>query len=797
MSTRGKTLKLIIFYLIIINIPLINQLKSNDLYPASPSSSYGSDYFTRENLNTKKNKRLLNFDEINFDKKSKKKKVKIVGNLRLDNSVILRDSKIDEFEVLNQKSFSEIIKNLYATGFFSNVTITENKGIIFINVRENPIIDNIAFEGNKEIKDDTILNEISLKTKNVFSSSRVKSDILKIQNLYKRLGFFSTYIDPKIIKLGKNRINLVFEINEGLEAKIKKINFIGNREFSDSTLSDVIFSEESRWYKFWGSSDKFDQDRIDYDKDLLKKYYYDNGYIDFRVISANSQLVLDRKNFVINFKLSEGKRYLIKDVKLEITNKELQNIDFADLLSSEKNEWFSSKLVERDIDRITEKSSELGYAFVEVRPKIKKTKDGKIILTYLIVESSKIYVERINIRGNTKTHDKVIRREIQFSEGDAFNLSKIKKAERNLNKLGLFNKVELNYDPLPRTNKTNIDIEIEEASTGEFSVGAGFSSLDGALANVGIKESNLFGEGKELALQLGISTRKSNIDLKYTEPFFLEKDIAAGVDIFNIRNNMKTYSGYKHNMIGFKLRAGYEIMDDLRHFSSYTLRRDKIHDIDPATSIYIRSQEGKNVTSAIGQAIQYDKLNDRINPTDGYRIRFDLDYNGLGGDIKFISTELSLAKFTKLFETTFVGNFFEMGYIEPLDNQVKINDRFIFTGERIRGFKNAGVGPRDISTSDALGGEKYILSRNELNFSLGLPEDLGVGGLLFGDIGTLFKASETGTNVKDDIKLRASAGVGVSWQSPFGPVKIYLSKAFLKESFDKIETFRFSFGTTY
>ena len=455
------------------------------------------------------------------------------------------------------------------------------------------------------------------------------------------------------------------------------------------------------------------------------------------------------------------------------------------------------KLVERDIDRITEKSSELGYAFVDVRPKIKKTKDGKIILTYLIVESSKIYVERINIRGNTKTHDKVIRREIQFSEGDAFNLSKIKKAERNLNKLGLFSKVELNYDPLPRTNKTNIDIEIEETSTGEFSIGAGFSSLDGALANIGIKESNLFGEGKELALQLGLSTRKSNIDLKYTEPFFLEKDIAAGVDIFNIRNNMKTYSGYKHNMIGFKLRAGYEIIDDLRHFSSYTLRRDKIHDIDPATSIYIRSQEGKNVTSAIGQAIQYDKLNDRINPTDGYRIRFDLDYNGLGGDTNFISTELSFAKFTKIFETTFVGNFFEMGYIEPLDHQVKINDRFIFTGERIRGFKNAGVGPRDISTTDALGGEKYILSRNELNFSLGLPEDLGVGGLLFGDIGTLFKASETGTNVKDDIKLRASAGVGVSWQSPFGPVKIYLSKAFLKESFDKIETFRFSFGTTY
>ena len=791
--------KIFTIYSLIINYILLQRVNTNELYPTTPSSSYGSDYFKRKNLNNNYEIKDIDFKqkEVNDNFKSKQKNIKVKGNIRLDPTVIIRDSKINDYDFLDQKAFSNIIKNLYATGYFSDVKITENKQNIFISIKENPIIDNIAFEGNKEINDETILSEISLRAKKVFSSSKVKSDILKIQNLYKRLGFFSTFIDAKIINLGQNRINLVFEINEGLEAKIKKINFIGNKEFSDSTLSDVIFSEQTRWYKFWGSSDKFDQDRIDYDKDLLKKYYYDNGYIDFRVISANSQLVMDRKNFVINFKVFEGSRYMIEEINIEITNKELNNISFNDLISSEENDWFSSKLVERDIDKITEKSSDYGYAFVDVRPKIRKNKNGKVILTYVIEESEKIFVERINIRGNSKTHDKVIRREIQFSEGDAFNLSKIKKSERNLNKLGLFNKVELNYDPLPRSNKTNIDIEIEEASTGEFSVGAGFSSLDGALANVGIKESNLFGEGRELSLALGISTRKSNIDLKYTEPFFLGKNIATGIDIFNIRNNMKTYSGYKHNMIGFKLRAGYEIIDDLRHFSSYTLRRDKIHDIDPATSIYIRSQEGKNVTSAIGQALQYDNLNDRLNPTDGYRLRFDIDYFGLGGDSNHIATELAFAKFTKLFETTFVANFIEVGYIEPLDDQVKINDRFIFTGERIRGFKNAGVGPRDVSTTDALGGEKYIISRNELNFPLGLPEDLGVGGLIFGDIGTLFKASETGTNVRDDIKFRASAGIGISWQSPFGPVKIYLSKAFLKESFDKVETFRFSFGTTY
>lgn len=789
--------KLTSSYLFIFLIFLDAHLSSNEFYPATPSSSYKNDYFKKKRVNINKINQQTTNQGIYNKTLDIKNKIIVSGNVRLDSSVVIRDSKVNEYQSFNQKNLSNMIKNLYSTGYFSDVKVLEKNGTIYINIKENPVIDNIAFEGNKEIKDETIKSEISLKPKNVFSSSKVKSDILKIQNLYKRLGFFSTYIDPKIIKLGQNRVNLVFEINEGLEAKIKKINFIGNKEFSDSTLRDVIFSEESRWYKFWGSSDKFDQDRIDYDKDLLKKYYFDNGYIDFRVISANSQLIMDKKNFIINFKVFEGKRYLVSGLDFDIENKDLIKVDFTNLLSTEKGEWFSSKLIERDIDRITTKASELGYAFVEVRPKIKKTKENTVKLTYAIFESDKIYVERINIRGNTKTHDKVIRREIQFSEGDAFNLSKIMKSERNLKKLGLFNKVEFNYEPLPNSNKTNLDIQVEETSTGEFSVGAGFSSLDGALVNVGIKESNLFGEGKELALQLGLATRKSNIDLKYTEPFFLNRDIAAGIDIFNIRNNMKTYSGYKHNMIGFKIRSGYEIIDDLRHFSSYTLRRDKIHDIDPATSIYIRSQEGKNVTSAFGQAIQFDKLNDRLNPTDGYRLRFDLDYYGLGGDSKHVSTEFTAAKFTRLFETTFIGNFIEIGFIEPLDHQVKINDRFIFTGDRIRGFKNAGIGPRDTSTSDALGGEKYIVSRNELNFSLGLPEDLGVGGLLFGDIGTLFKASESGTNVKDDLKIRGSAGIGVSWQSPFGPVKIYLSKAFLKETFDKVETFRFSFGTTY
>ena len=304
------------------------------------------------------------------------------------------------------------------------------------------------------------------------------------------------------------------------------------------------------------------------------------------------------------------------------------------------------------------------------------------------------------------------------------------------------------------------------------------------MGNVGIKESNLFGEGKELGLNLGLSTRKNEIDLSYTDPYFMGKDLAAGIDLFNVRRNNKTYSGYKHNIVGFKLRAGYEIVDNLRHFSSYTLKRDKIHDIDNGTSIYIQQQEGKRVTSIIGQALQYSTLNDRINPTDGFKIRFDIDYYGLTGDVEHISTELKIANFFRIADGFVLSNFLEGGFISPI-KEVRINDRFFINGDQLRGFKNLGIGPRDESTSDALGGEIYYVSRNEISFPIGLPDDLGVGGIIFGDIGTLYNTASSGVGIKDQTNLRASVGVGLSWISPFGPVKFYLTRALLKENYDK------------
>ena len=780
--------KKILFFTFLIFLFSTNNVNSQDNSPASPSSSYNNEYFSKD-------EKLIENKPVVIPKNTQ---IVVQGNNRLDSSVVIRDSLIDQNKT-SPKDLSIAIKNLYKTGYYENVNIYKNDNIVFINVKENPLIDQISVEGNTEISDEIILAELESKSRNVFSTDLIKNDVKKIQTIYKRSGYFSTFVEPKYIKLGQNRVNLVFEVYEGKEATIKKINFLNNNVFSDSTLRDVVSSSEYRWYEFWGSNDQFDRDRVNYDKDLLKEYYYKNGYIDFKVISANSSLVKNKKDFIVNFNLSEGNRYKINDVKVDSSIRKLSNKQLSSLLEIESGDWYNTDKIDKTIKNINEKTSELGYAFVEVIPRIRKLKKtNKLNIIFSIDQGSKIYVDRINIKGNIKTEDKVIRREIELVEGDPFNSLKLRQSEKNVRSTGLFENVEFKVDELSGTNKSTVDVEVTERSTGEFSVGAGFSSLDGALGNIGIKESNVFGQAKELSLDLGLSTRRSSIDLSYTDPYFLDSDVAAGIDIFNIRRNNKTYSGYKHNIIGFKLRAGYELFDDFRHISSYTLKRDKIHDIDNATSLFIREQQGKRTNSIIGQAFQYDKLNDRLNPSDGYRVRLDLDYYGLVGDSEHFSSELKIANFYRISDGggLYLGTFIEGGFIASIKD-VKINDRFFLNGDRLRGFKNLGIGPRDTSTGDALGGEIYYLLRNELNFPLGLPDDLGLSGLAFIDVGSIYNTNSSGSLVKDENKLRASAGIGLTWISPFGPVKFFLSKAILKENYDKKEIFRFSFGTTY
>ena len=427
-----------------------------------------------------------------------------------------------------------------------DVNVLHKDNVITVTVEENPVINQISFEGNEDFKDETLKEEISLRSRLVYTKSKLLSDTKRLQEVYRRSGRFSAKVLPKIIKLSSNRVNIVFEINEGKVTRVSKVNFIGNKEFSDSTLLDVITTKESRWYKFFSVDDTYDPDRINYDRELLRRYYLKNGYVDFRVVSAIAELTSNKKNFFITFTIIEGDRYKVSDVDVKVSIPELDKEDFLEVIETEKNEWYSSDDVDKSLENIESLSGSMGYAFVDVAPRIKRDqKDKTLTVNYTVKEGKKVFVENIDIVGNRRTLDKIIRREFLISEGSPFSSEKVKKSKDELRRLGIFEKVEVETESGSSPDRVNVNVEVQERATGEFTIGAGYSTSDGPVGNTHIRERNLLGKGQDLKLSFSLSGRTSQIDLSFTEPYFMDKDLSAGFDIFKIEKDYQDESGYK------------------------------------------------------------------------------------------------------------------------------------------------------------------------------------------------------------------------------------------------------------
>ena len=445
---------------------------------------------------------------------------------------------------------------------------------------------------------------------------------------------------------------------------------------------------------------------------------------------------------------------------------------------------------------------DLQYAFVDVRPVVTRNREELLInVTYEIEEGPRVFVERIEITGNVRTIDRVIRREIELVEGDPFNASKLERSEARIRNLGFFERVNVETAQGSAPDRVVISIDVAEQSTGQLSVGAGFSSVDGPLGDVVLRERNLLGRGQDLRLRGTLSGRGSELDLSFTEPYFLERDLSAGFDLFRITRDNQDESSFDENALGFGLRAGYPLADRLRQTVRYRFEQREVENIASDASPFILEQEGTTTSSLIGHQIVYDQLDSRITPTDGYILRFSNDLSGLGGDVRYLRTRASADYFLPLFQDVILGVRGEVGYIFGIDDDVRVTDRFFVGGGNFRGFQTAGVGPRDIN-EDSLGGDVYGIGSIELTFPLGLPEELGLAGRTFTDFGTntsvdndLFSSDPD--RVLDSASLRLSAGVGVSWSSPFGPIRIDLAYPLLKEDFDQEENFRFSFGTRF
>jgi len=727
--------------------------------------------------------------------------IRVEGTQRIEPATVRSYMTVRPGDPFSQAALDDSLTSLFATGLFADVVMRRDGSVLVVSVVENPIINRIAFEGNRRISDDVLEAEVQLRPRVVFTRTRVQNDVARILEVYRRSGRFAATVEPQIIQLDQNRVDLVFEIDEGPMTGVRRISFVGNRAFSDARLREQLQTQESRWWRFLTSDDTYDPDRLAYDRELLRRYYLKNGYADFRIVSAVAELTPDREAFYITFTVDEGERYRFGNIDLTSTLPSVDVESLRPLITTNEGDWYSSTEVETTIAKLTEALADQQFAFVDIRPLITRNREENLInITYEINEGPRVFVERINITGNVRTVDHVIRRQMQLVEGDPFNGSKLRRSETNIRNLGYFERVNVNTVPGSQPDQTIVNVDVAEQATGELSIGAGFSTEDGPLADFGIRERNLLGRGQELGLSFTISGEATEFDLSFTEPFFLDQDLAAGFDIFHVVRDNQDESSYDEQNTGIGLRLNYPLSENLRQRVTYRLARREIENVDEDESIYIRRQEGRTLTSSIGHEIIYDRLDSRFTPTDGYILRFGNELAGLGGDVRYLQTTVSANYYTPIFTDDLVLNIGgRAGYIVGLGEDVRINDRFFVGGNSLRGFESAGIGPRD-SDGNALGGNQFVTGTVELSFPIGLPDEFGLRGRTFTDFGFLTDVEEdevADNPIDDENSIRLSVGAGLSWTSPFGPIRIDFAVPVLKEDFDKEERFRFSFGTRF
>jgi outer membrane protein insertion porin family len=700
------------------------------------------------------------------------------------------------------------LKTLYATGLFQDVTLRRDGSTLVVKVQENPIVNRIAFEGNRKLSDEQLRGELQLRTRAVFTPQLAQADRQRILDLYARRGRFGATVMPKVIRRDQNRVDVV---NEGETTLVSRIAFVGNHAFSESRLREVINSREQAFYRILSSSDQYDPEKINFDKELLRRFYLKNGYADFDVKDATAELSPDRKAFFVTFTINEGERYTVGQVSIDSKLRNLNGDELKPLLEIGPGDTYDGDVVERTTQAIQDAVQNRGYAFVEVKPRIARDRAKKTVdLVFDITEGPRVYVERIDISGNTRTKDKVVRREFRLAEGDAFNAATVRRSRQRLQDLGYFNTVTVQPTPGSAPDRAVLNTVVDEKATGELTLGGGYSTDAGALVNVGLRERNLVGTGIDASINGVLAQRRSQVDISVTDPYFLDRNLVAGFDLFTVQNNNQDIAAYNERRTGGALRLGYEFNEHLRQAWTYTLVSRNVYDVQEGASIYVLNQAGSSLLSQIGQTLSLDYRDSRTDPHEGFLLRLGTDFAGLGGTARYVRTKLDGTYFIPLERFTGDADWgialsAGAGYLAQLGKQEKIIDRFFLGGDNLRGFQSGGAGPHAVGATsvDSIGGRLIYTQSTELRFPLPISPDLGLSGRAFVDIGSLSQVTKiisgtaAGTIVTDDATPRVGTGVGVSWKTPFGLINIDLAQAVVKRKYDQTQFFRFGFGTRF
>ncbi|MCC6914161.1 MAG: outer membrane protein assembly factor BamA [Rhodospirillaceae bacterium] len=732
--------------------------------------------------------------------------IAVQGSQRIEPATVRTYVTVREGDPFDPARIDQSLKNLFGTGLFADVSITRGENnVLVIRVVENPIINRISLEGNDKIKDEDLNKEMQLRPRVVYTRNKVQQDVEKILELYRRKGRFAARVDPKVIELPQNRVDVVFEISEGSPTYVRTINFVGNESFDDDELRNVVLTREERWWRFLTSNDTYDPDRMNYDRELLRRHYVQSGYADFEVISAVAELAPNRENFYMTFTVKEGPRYRLNKVDLEVAIKDLPRDVLESAVIPQSGDWFNGKAIEDTIDGITDAAGTAGYAFVDINPRVRRNEADKTIdLTFQVQEGPRVFVERVDLKGNVRTLDRVIRREMRLVEGDAFNTARVRRSRERLENLGFFKQGTVKIDNAASDvypDRTILTATVEEQPTGELSFGVGYSSASGALFDVGVRERNLLGKGQNLGANFSLAQQQMQVNLSFTEPYFLDRQLVAGFDLVASQVDYRSQSGFTSNTLGGTARIGFSYNEHLFQRFNYQVFVTKLTGLTSFSSQFVREQAGSAVTSQVSQVIGYDRRDNVIDPHNGYYLTLSTDLAGLGGSERYVRGGVGGAMYMEPLEGWIFSAAASASYIVGLGQEVKIYQRSQMGGTTLRGFKDFGASPRDATTFDAVGGDWMSTASFQLRVP-GLPKESGLKTYLFNDWGVIGPPKDLkrrpGITIFDTQKFRGSAGIGVEWTSPVGVITVdYSPFIFNAQPFDQKSRFRINFGQRY
>ena len=731
--------------------------------------------------------------------------VSVEGNERVDAATIVSYAGIAKGQEISAAALNDAYQRIVNSGLFETVDVSPQGGTLVIRVKEFPIVNVINYEGNKRLKDEQLAELTTSKSRRVYSPALAEADAAAIAEAYRVAGRTAASVDPRLIRRSDNRVDLVFEITEGKVVEVERLSFVGNRAYSDRRLRQILETKQAGLLRQIIQADTFVAERVELDKQLLRDFYLSRGYVDFQVLDASTEVARERDAYFVTFNIREGQSFNVGKVSTTSTVEGVDAAEFEAVQKLRSGVTYSPAVIENNIARMENLALRKGINFLRIEPKITRNdRDQTLDVDFVLSRGERIFVERIDIQGNNTTLDQVVRRQFRTVEGDPFNPREVRQAAERIRALGFFVDAKVDAQPGTAGDQVVVDVNVEEQPTGKLSFGASYGAQSGIALNIGFSETNFLGRGQALSANLSNGTDNRDISFGFAEPAFLGRDLKFKFGAYYKTTNQQD-AKYNTSNIGVTTGLEFPISENGRLELRYRISKDEITDVAAGSSeILVReSAIGSLLTSSLGYAYSYDTRTNGLNPNGGILLRFSQDFAGVGGDTQYILTNAFALAETKVFkEEVTVRAVFEGGMINSLgDNGSRVTERFFANG-KLRGFEGNGFGPRDVTAvnQDALGGNVYATARFEADFPIGLPEEYGVKGGAFLDVGSVWSLDDiagTGGPVDDNFHLRSAVGLSVFWTTPIGPLRFNFSKALVKEDYDKEQNFDLTISTKF